>query len=265
MPDSSSTSSSTSSSSKKRALAFNEGPHNSQSARLTRRVSSGPSVYPPSLIVWENAVDGVNDNNNNNINHNNNNNNGNNNYNNNTNISDNSNNGANSVGKGQSRQGSNVRHSTSLMGMGIGSNGCCSNTMCGIPKGSQPGTNVTVVSGNINLNGLKDISDPVQCKNQNSSLPSNSTEKASHEINDEFLWKKKKQKKSEVKNDINNINIEQSTDDTCNDDEGNESDSSLLFTPNCVQSVTTILVDEGDMNPLKVRTSHCTVVYCTVL
>ena len=195
---------------------------------------------------------------------NNNNNNNNNNYNNNINSSDNSNNCPNSVGKGQSRQASSMRHSTSLMEMGMGSNGCCSNTMCGIPKGSQTGAHLTAVSGSIN--GLKDITDPIQGKSQNSSSTLNSTDKASHEINDEYLRKKKKRKKSEVKNDnINNVNIEQSTDDTCNDDEGNESDSSLLFTPNCVQSVTTILVDEGDMNPLKVSTSHCTVVYCTVL
>ena len=209
-----------SSANKKRALAFNEGLQSSQSAKLTRRVSSGASVYPPSLIVWENAIDGFNNNNN----------------------------GANSVGKAQMRQGTGVRQSRSPRGY-------CADACNGIPKGTQAGADATADSSSTYLNGLTDITDPMQSSIRISS--SNSTSKSCHERNGEFVWDKKKKEEYGSRKKV--CNEELSEDRICNDDEDDECDSSLLFAPNCVQSVTTIIVDEGDMNPLKVRTMYCTV------
>jgi hypothetical protein len=214
-----------SSSSKKRALAFYEGPHSIQPARLIRRVSSGASVYPPSLIVWENAVDGR----------------------------GNSGGGSSSAGKGQVRQGSGVgsgaRHHASSRG--------CTNTMCGVPEGPHPGVHATPDNGTTDLNGSKDITRTTPCKIHSNSS-SNTTNKTYHASNDDdFLWKKNKLKRNlngngyENGNGVSNEGIAE--EGMRNGDEDNESDSSLLFTSNCVQHVTTILVDEGDMNPLKVR------------
>ena len=216
-----------SSSSKKRALAFYEGPHSIQPARLIRRVSSGASVYPPSLIVWENAVDGHGNSS-----------------------------GSSSVGKGQVRQGSGlgsgVRHHASPRG--------CTNTMCGVPKGPHPEVHATAGNGSTDLNGSKDITGTTPCKIHSNFSP-NTTNKTCHGNKDEeeFLWKKNKLKQNlngngnghENGNGVSNEGIIEER--MRNGDEDNESDSSLLFTSNCVQHVTTILVDEGDMNPLKVR------------
>ena len=222
-----------SSSSKKRALAFYEGPHSIQPARLIRRVSSGASVYPPSLIVWENAVDGHNSNN------------------------SSGSGGSSCVGKGQVRQGSGVgsgvRHHASPRG--------CTNTMCGVIQGSHPGVHATPGNGTTDLNGFKDITGATPCKIHSNSS-SNTTKKTYPAKNDdeEFLWKKNKLKQNlngtgNRNGNGNGVSNEGITEDRMrNSDEDNESDSSLLFTSNCVQHVTTILVDEGDMNPLKVRT-----------
>jgi hypothetical protein len=217
-----------SSSSKKRALAFYEGPHSIQPARLIRRVSSGASVYPPSLIVWENAVDG---------------------------HGNGGGGGSSSVGKGQVRQGtgvgSGVRHHSSPRG--------CTNTMCGVSKGPHPGVHATPGNGTADLSGSKDHTGATPCKIHSNSS-SNSTNKTYHASNDdEFLWKKNKLKENLNGNgngheNGNGVSNEGVTEERMRDgDEDNESDS-LLFTSNCVQHVTTILVDEGDMNPLKVRT-----------
>jgi hypothetical protein len=214
-----------SSSSKKRALAFYEGPHSIQPARLIRRVSSGASVYPPSLIVWENAVDGHGN-------------------------SGGGGSGNSSVGKGQVRQGT---------GVGSGFRGC-TNTMCGVLKGPHPGVHATAGNGTTDLNGSKDITGATPCKIHSTSSP-NTTNKTYHANKDEeYLWKKNKLKQNlngngnghENGNGVSNEGI--SEERMRNIDDDNESDSSLLFTSNCVQHVTTILVDEGDMNPLKVRT-----------
>lgn len=214
--------------SKKRALAFYEGPHSIQPARLIRRVSNGTGVYPPSLIVWESAIDS------------------------NSNISGSS--GGRSVGTGQVRQGTGVgsgmRHHASPRG--------CTNAMCGILKEPPPGVHATPGNSTTDLNGSNDITGSTPCRTHSTSS-SNPTNRTYHTSNDdEFLRKKNKLKQNlnghgnENGNGVSNEGI--TGDRMRNGDEDNESDSSLLFTSNCVQSVTTILVDEGDMNPLKVRT-----------
>lgn len=191
-------------------------------------MSSGASVYPPSLIVWENAIDSS--------------------------SNSSGSGGSRSMGKGQVWQGT-----------GVGSDVChhayprgCTNAMCGVPKGPHPGVHATGGNSTTDLYGSNDIRGSTPCSIHSTSTL-NSTNKTCHASDDDEFLKKKNSLKQNLnwhgnghENGVSNKGV--TGDRMRNGDEDYESDSSLLFTSNCVQSVTTILVDEGDMNPLKVRT-----------